>query len=70
MLVLVLPSGAQDFLDDAGIPGSAYRIYRIDVPRASIGRNSSKSVEKNFLTDVAGYLEIALIAIAYKSNNR
>jgi hypothetical protein len=46
MLVLVLPSGAQDFLDDAGIPGSAYRIYRIDVPRASIGRNNSKSVEK------------------------
>jgi hypothetical protein len=46
MPVLVLPSGAQDFLDDAGIPGSAYRIYRIDVPRASIGRNNSKSVEK------------------------
>jgi len=39
MPVLVLPSGAQDFLDDAGIPGSAYRIYRIDRPQSFDWKN-------------------------------
>jgi hypothetical protein len=70
MLVLVLPSGAQDFSMMQESPDRPIASIGSTVPRAPIGRTSSKSVEKISLTGVAGYLEIALIAIAYKSNNR